>query len=71
MIILRKKINLRDKTFAKTSEMPEPFPIPDEWDGKYTIVKNRVDVSDRVKKERSQYTGDEAKDKLLEYLYTH
>jgi len=61
MIILRKKINLRSKTFAKTSEMPEPFPIPDEWDGKYTIVKNRVNVSDRVKKERSQYTGDEAK----------
>ena len=59
MIILRKKINLRSKTFAKTSEMPEEFSIPDEW-LEYP-VEISVEKTDRYDKEISQFSKDERK----------
>ena len=75
MIILRKKINLRNKTFAKVSEMPEPFQIPKEWN-KYKI-KIRVEGTDRYDREISQFPKDERelikqywKDLENNYLYS-
>ena len=55
MIILRQ----RSKIFSQTSEMPDPFPIPDEWLD-YPIEVH-VDKTKRYDKELPLFTKDERK----------
>ena len=55
MIILRQ----RNKIFSQTSEIPDPFPIPDEWLD-YPIEVS-VDKTKRYDKELPLFTKDERK----------
>ena len=63
IIILRKK----NKIFSQTSEMPDQFPIPEEWLG-YPI-EVVVDKTKRYDNEFSQFTKEERKLIKAYFLY--
>lgn len=70
MILLR-------KNFSKYSKLPDLFPIPDEWEGKYDEIVVDVDVTDRYNLEVQGFTDSERKlikeyrkDLKKRYLYS-